>query len=185
MRHQTKEKHTMKHLHGNQYEHSLVGHLYDIEAVILYVDLADFCRAKFGLNIVPSDKICELAKKLRGIREYGNNAYIHRFEVRGYSYKSEFELLEKYKYDGLDCMCTATWGDKKEDWLLNVVSELHEYFLKNDIMEVSFVALMGRWDMPYICNRESVANSIMDWYKPYVEDQSKGVAAYLNKIKAQ
>ena len=175
----------MEHLCLNQYNVKKLGSassLYDIECVLLYVDLAKFCAKEFGCGITPSEKVCTVADKVRGRKEYGNTAYVRDFQVR--VLRNGYEVVEHYTFKGFAKVCTALRGNefKTKDELLALLNELHDYIESNDIMTISYMKLMTKYDMKYICNRLAVAERIVDWYKDVVTNDvvAEGMNAYLN-----
>lgn len=169
----------MEHLHGNQYE-TKIGSKYDIECLLLYVDLSDFCNNEFGTDFVPSERILNITKKLRGKRVYGNSQYPDRFYVKTHTWSPRYELRSRYHYEDVD-KCCATYGDKTREELIAIVEDIHNYVKDHELFDISFKSLMGRYDMKYICNAGEVANDIVKYYGAYVTDTTDGLNAYLQK----
>lgn len=172
----------MKHCNGNQYGVNNIGKLYDVESMMLYVDLAEFCSHTFGTNIKPNERVVESIKKLRGKKVYGNIQYPDRFYVEKRKYSKNYELIYQYHYADVG-VCYATYGEKTEEEIAAILEELHSYFSANDILNNSFKELMGYYDMKYICNAEEVALRILRYYYEHITNFKEGVDAFLNVTK--
>lgn len=169
----------MKHLHGNQYD-TRIGMMYDIQCLLLYVDLADYCNSEFKTNFLPSGRIIEITNKLRGKQVYGNINYPDKFYVKkrnNYLNKVVYELLSQYHFKDVN-PCYATYGDKTREELIEIVEDIHNYVKDHDLFDTSFKSLMSHYSLKYICNANEVANNIISYYGGYVTDCTDGVKAY-------
>lgn len=167
----------MEHWSGNQYKINNVGILYDIECMLLYVDLSEFCNHTFGTDIRPNERVVEIVKKLRGKKVYGNIKYPDRFYVKKRKYDEIYELMYQYHYDDVG-PCYATYGEMSEEEFVGIVKELHSYILENDIFNNSFKELMGYWDMTFICNAEEVAKRIISYYNEHITNLKEGIDVF-------
>lgn len=166
----------MEHLYGNQYKTQLGDH-YDIECLIMLVDLSEFCNKEFGTDFKPSERVLEIVGKLRGKKVYGNINYPDRFYVKKRKYSDDYEVLSQYHYKDVS-PCFATYGELKKDGIIRIVEDLSEYVEKTDLFNKSFLTLMGYWDMKYICNAEDVARHIIAYYGDYVTNFCDGLSVF-------
>lgn len=178
----------MEHAYRNQFKVDNFSTIYDVEAIILYADLAKFCKEKFGTNIELSDENLELSKKVRDKMVYGNIQYPINYTFREHSWGEEIELLYNYEFinkefpNGLKC--TATYGDYTKEKLISLLEQLHEFFvLEKNIFNISVIKLMSYYDMPYICNANEVANKIVNYYTGLATNITDGIKSYENKTK--
>ena len=170
-------KTTMEHCNGNQYKVNNMGILYDVECMMLYVDLGEFCSHEFGTDIRPSKRVLESVKILRGRQVYGNIRYPDKFYLEKRKYREIYDLMSQYHYDNVGT-CYATYGEKTEEDIVAILEDLHSYISVNDILNNSFKELMGFYDMKYICNAEEVAEKIIDYYGGHVTNLKDGIDTF-------
>lgn len=144
---------------------------YDTELIVYAVSMANGVNKLFGQNINIPDTLIAQANYYRGKMVYGNTHIPQGISFRE-DWSHNWRIMENYDFDSVKNCHTLTCDFLTKDDLITIATDLINCLSERNILDESFVSLMGRFDFCCCWKADEDALRIINYYKPCISESA-------------
>ena len=144
---------------------------YDTALIVYAVSMANEVNKLFGVRINIPDTLIVQANHYRGKKVYGNIKKPQGISLRE-DWSHTWSIIENYDYDSARNCHAITWDKLTKDELIKISTDLINCLSEHNILDESFVSLMGRFDFSCCWKADEDALRIINYYKPCISENA-------------